>query len=126
MDLQKINCAKAPIAIGSYSQAIVANGMVFCSGQIALNTEGEMVGETAASQTKQMLENLRAVLCEAGSNLEKVVKTTIYLTNIEDFPAVNEVYAHFFGEIKPSRATIAVAALPKNAKVEIEAIALLK
>jgi 2-iminobutanoate/2-iminopropanoate deaminase len=127
MDLRKIHTNEAPEAIGPYSQAIVGNGMVFCSGQIALNpATSEMVGETAASQAKQALENLRAVLNAAGSGMDKVTQTTIYLVNIEDFAAVNEVYAHFFGDLKPARVTVGVKELPKKAKIEISAIALLK
>lgn len=127
MPLRKIHTKEAPEAIGPYSQAIAGNGMVFCSGQIGLNpATGEMVGETAASQAKQALENLRAVLSEAGSSMQLVTQTTIYLVNMEDFAAVNEVYAHFFGDLKPARVTVAVKELPKKAKIEIAAIALTK
>lgn len=127
MHLRKIYTTEAPEAIGPYSQAITVNGMVFCSGQIGLNPQsGEMVGETAASQAKQALENLRAVLAEAGSGMQQVVKTTIYLVSMEDFAAVNEVYAHFFGDWKPARVTVAVKELPKKAKIEIDVIALTK
>jgi len=120
-----IKTAGAPEAIGPYAQAIVANGMVFCSGQIPLNPKSGLIEvEGAAEQTQQVLQNLRAVLEAAGSNLAKVVKTTVFLTDIGDFPAVNTVYAEMFGGHTPSRSTVQVARLPRGAKVEIEAIAL--
>ena len=115
----------APEAIGPYAQAVVANGLVFCSGQIPINPKSgaiEVVG--AAEQTMQVLLNLRAVLEAAGSGLNKVLKTTVFLTDIGDFPAVNKVYAEMFGGHTPARSTVQVARLPKCAKVEIEAIAL--
>ncbi len=120
-----IKTAGAPEAIGPYAQAIVANGMVFCAGQIPLNPKSGLIeGEGAAEQTLQVLLNLRAVLEAAGSNLDKVVKTTVFLTDLGDFPAVNKVYAEMFGGHTPARSTVQVARLPKGAKVEIEAIAL--
>jgi 2-iminobutanoate/2-iminopropanoate deaminase len=120
-----IKTAGAPEAIGPYAQAIVANGMVFCAGQIPLNPKSGLIEvEGAAEQTLQVLLNLRAVLEAAGSNLDKVVKTTVFLTDIGDFPAVNKVYAEMFGGHTPARSTVQVARLPKGAKVEIEAIAL--
>lgn len=121
--MQSIQTDKAPQAIGPYSQAIIADNFVFCSGQIALKLDGEFLDGTAAEQTKQVLENLKNVLATANSGIEKVVKTTIFLTDIADFAEVNDVYAEAFGEVKPARATVAVKELPKNAKVEIEAIA---
>lgn len=120
---QIIETPNAPSAIGPYSQAIVSNGFVFCSGQIPLSPAGELVEGDAATQAKQVLANLKAVLEAAGSEASKVVKTTIFLQDMNDFAAVNEVYAEFFGEHKPARATVAVAQLPKNVSVEIEAIA---
>ena len=120
-----IKTAGAPEAIGPYAQAIVANGMVFCSGQIPLNPKSGLIeGEGTAEQAMQVLLNLRAVLEAAGSNLAKVVKTTVFLTDIGDFPAVNTVYAEMFGGHTPARSTVQVARLPRGAKVEIEAIAL--
>ncbi len=124
--MKVVSTNEAPQAIGPYSQAIVTNGMVFTSGQIALSPAGEIVCEDINGQTEQVLTNLSAVLKEAGSSLEKVVKTTIFLSDIEDFKAVNEVYATFFKDHKPARSTVAVKTLPLNVKVEIECIALAK
>ena len=122
--MQLVATTRAPQAIGPYSQAVVTGGFVFASGQIALHPEtGEMVGSTAAEQAEQVLRNLQAVLQAAGSGLDHVVKTTIYLADMGDFGQVNEVYARHFGDHRPARATVAVAALPKGALVEIEAIA---
>ena len=120
-----ISTPNAPCAIGPYSQAIVANGMVFTSGQIALRPDGTFLEGDVEAQTTQVLENLQAVLKEAKSSLNRVVKTTIFLANMDDFASVNAVYGAFFGEHKPARSTVAVKTLPKNALVEIEAIALL-
>lgn len=117
---------KAPSAIGPYSQAVVANGMVFTSGQIALTPDGVMLESDIALQTKQVLQNLKAVLEEAGSSMGGVIKTTIFLASMDDFTAVNEIYAEAFGSHKPARSTVAVKTLPKNALVEIDAIALIK
>jgi 2-iminobutanoate/2-iminopropanoate deaminase len=115
----------APDAIGPYSQAIVVDGLVFCSGQVALEpgSSGRFVGGDVAVQTRRVLENLSQVLQAAGSGLAKVVKTTVYLTNMDHFAAMNQVYAEFFGSHRPARATVAVAALPKGALVEIDAVA---
>jgi 2-iminobutanoate/2-iminopropanoate deaminase len=117
---------KAPSAIGPYSQAVVANGMVFTSGQIALTPEGVMLEDDVVVQTKQVLKNLQAVLEEAGASMDSVIKTTIFLASMDDFVTVNEIYAEAFGSHKPSRSTVAVKTLPKNALVEIDAIALVK
>ncbi len=122
--MKTVNTPLAPAAIGPYSQAIAAGNLIFCSGQIALQPNGEFLEGTVAKQTKQILENLREVLKAANSDFSKVVKTTIYLKSIDDFAAVNEVYAKFFGKWKPARATIEVSNLPKNALVEIEAVAI--
>ena len=122
--MKVVSTNRAPAAIGPYSQAIVANGMVFTSGQIALNPQGEIVSDDIKEQTKQILNNLSEVLKEAGSSLDKVVKTTIFLSNMDDFKAVNEVYGSFFTEHKPARSTVAVKTLPLNVKVEIDCIAL--
>lgn len=115
---------KAPQAIGPYSQAVKVNGMVYTSGQIALTPEGEMCENDVVVQTKQVLKNLTAVLEAAGSGLDKVIKTTIFLDSMDDFATVNEIYAEAFGDHKPARSTVAVKTLPKNALVEIDAIAL--
>ncbi|MDK9694070.1 MAG: RidA family protein [Sulfurimonas sp.] len=115
---------KAPSAIGPYSQAVVANGMVFTSGQIALTPEGVMLEDDVVVQTKQVLTNLQAVLEEAGSSMGGVIKTTIFLASMDDFAVVNEIYAEAFGSHKPARSTVAVKTLPKNALVEIDAVAL--
>lgn len=115
---------KAPSAIGPYSQAVVANGMVFTSGQIALTPEGVMLENDVVVQTKQVLKNLQAVLEEAGSSMGGVIKTTIFLASMDDFVTVNEIYADAFGSHKPARSTVAVKTLPKNALVEIDAVAL--
>lgn len=120
-----ISTQHAPAAIGPYSQAIVANNFVFCSGQIGLNASGELVGSTIDDQTEQVLKNLEAVLTAAGSSLEKVTQTTCYLKNLEDFSAFNEIYGKYFDKNKPARATIGVSNLPKNALVEISCIAYL-
>ena len=115
---------QAPKAIGPYSQAIVSDGTVFTAGQIALDPKtGALVGTTTAEQTDQALKNLEAILTSAGSSLALVVKTTVYLLDMADFPAMNEVYAKHFGAHKPARTTIQAAALPKAARVEIDAIA---
>jgi len=122
--MKVVSTNKAPQAIGPYSQAIIANGMVFTSGQITLNSNGEIVADDVEGQTKQVLTNLNEVLKEAGSSLDKVIKTTIFLSDMDDFKAVNEVYASFFNEHKPARSTVAVKTLPLNVKVEIDCIAM--
>jgi 2-iminobutanoate/2-iminopropanoate deaminase len=117
--------APAPFQGAPYSQAIVAGGLVFVSGQLALRPDhAEIVGESIQEQTEQVFANLRAILEAAGSGLERLVKTTVYLTDLGDFAGMNEVYATHVGEQPPARATIEVSALPSGAKVEIEAIAL--
>ncbi|HEX3551301.1 MAG TPA: RidA family protein [Candidatus Elarobacter sp.] len=114
----------APAAIGPYSQAIAAGGYVFTSGQIALDpATGALVEGDAAAQTRQVMANLRAVLTAAGLSLGAVVKTTIFLVDMKDFAAVNAVYGEAFAGAPPARSTVAVAALPRDARVEIEAIA---
>lgn len=114
--------AAAPV--GPYSPAVEAGGFVFVSGQIALDAGGQMVGYTAPDQARRALDNLRRLLAVASLDLSAVVKTTIFLTDLADFTAVNQVYADYFSEPFPARSTIQVGALPKGAKVEIEAIAL--
>jgi 2-iminobutanoate/2-iminopropanoate deaminase len=121
--MKKVQTEKAPQAIGPYSQAVIVGEFVFCSGQIALNPQGEFIDGTIEEQTKQVLQNLKVVLEAAGSSLKKVVKTNCYLSEINEFQAFNQIYETAFGESKPARATVEVSRLPKNAKVEIEAIA---
>lgn len=122
---QVVATDKAAPAIGAYSQANIANGFVFTSGQLPLLPDGTMVDGDAAAQARQSLTNIAAILEAAGSGLENVVKCTVFLAAIEDFAAVNEVYASFFGEPYPARSAFAVGALPKGALVEIEAVAAL-
>ena len=124
-EVVRTESAPAPFQGAPYSQAIRANGLVFVSGQLALRPDhAEIVGEGIAEQTEQVFANLRAILEEAGSGLERLVKTTVYLTDLGDFAAMNEVYAKHVGSQPPARATIEVSALPSGAKVEIEAVAL--
>ncbi len=114
----------APRAIGPYSQAVVVDGLVFTAGQIALDPRsGEMVGTSTAEQTEQVLANLARILEAAGSGLPLVVKTTVYLLDMADFPAMNAVYAKHFASHRPARSTVQAAALPKAARVEIDAVA---
>jgi len=115
----------APKALGPYSQAIKANGMVFCSGQVGLNpATGEFAGNDVSTQCKQVMENLKAVLSQAGSGFDQVVKTSIFLVDMNDFATVNEIYGSYFSHDYPARETVAVKTLPKNALVEISVIAL--
>ena len=115
---------EAPKAIGPYSQGIKAGGFVFVSGQVALHpATGVMVGSDVAAQTERVLQNLQAVVEAAGSDLDRVVKTTVYLRSMADFAAMNEVYKRYFKNEPPARATVAVAGLPKDALVEIDVIA---
>lgn len=120
-----ITTENAPAAVGPYSQAVVAGNFVFCAGQIPLTPEGELVTNDVRAQTRQVLKNLKAVLLAAGARLEDVVKTTVYLSNIQNFAEFNEVYAEFFSENPPARATIESPHLPKGALIEIECIALI-
>ena len=119
-----ISTDKAPGAIGPYSQAIKTGGMVFCSGQIPIDpATGEFVSNDVVEQTEQVLKNLTAVLEAAGTGLGNVVKTTVFLADMGDFAAMNEVYGRYFSENKPARATVQAARLPKDARVEIDCIA---
>jgi len=122
-----VSTSSAPRAIGPYSQAVVAQGArhIYCSGQIPLDPQtGELVGNgDVAKETQRVMQNLAAVLAAAGVSLDAVVKTTIYLTDLAKFAAVNEVYATYFAGTPPARATVQVAALPKGAQVEIDAVA---
>lgn len=123
--MKVISTENAPGAIGPYSQAIVANGMVFCSGQIPIDpATGEFVSEDVSEQTEQVFKNLAAVLEAAGASLESVVKTTVFLADMNDFAAMNEVYGRYFVTNQPARATVQAARLPRDARVEIECIAL--
>ena len=121
--MKQIHTNRAPAALGPYSQAVVSGGLCFTSGQIALSPEtGEIVGADITTQTRQVLENLCAVLAAAGTSAEKVLKTTCYLADIADFAAFNAVYAEYFPG-KPARSCVAVKDLPRGALVEVEAVA---
>lgn len=122
--MEIITTESAPAAIGPYSQAVKSGSFVFCSGQIPLRPDGSLVEGGIGEQSKQVIENLKAVLIAAGSKLDRVVKTTIYLLSMDDFVAVNEVYGSYFdGDVKPARATVEVSRLPKGVSVEIDCIA---
>jgi 2-iminobutanoate/2-iminopropanoate deaminase len=122
---QIIQTAHAPAAIGPYSQAVKTNGLVFASGQIPIDpSSGKFVEGGIKEQTNQVLKNLAAVLEAAGSGLNRVIKTTVFLADMEEFAAMNEVYGEFFQNEPPARATVEAARLPRDARVEIEAIAL--
>ncbi len=125
LDVKEIISTKnAPGAIGPYSQAVKVGGMVFCSGQIPIDVAtGEFVSNDVAEQTHQVLKNLSAVLEAAGSGLNNVVKTTVFLADMNDFSTVNEIYAEYFSDNKPARATVQAARLPRDARVEIDCIA---
>jgi 2-iminobutanoate/2-iminopropanoate deaminase len=124
---RSVSTPDAPAAIGPYSQAVVHGGLVYCSGQIAIDpATNELAGGDVASQTRRVLDNLTHVLGAAGSGLDRALKLTVYLASMADFPAVNEVYGSYFpGGSPPARATVAVAGLPKGARVEIDCIAAL-
>ncbi|MEX0892860.1 MAG: RidA family protein [Gemmatimonadota bacterium] len=123
--MRKVHTEAAPAAIGPYSQAMVAGDLVYTAGQIALDPENmEVVGTEVGTQTEQVMRNLRAVLEAAGSSLQHVIKTTVFLADMGDFAPMNEVYARFFGDHAPARSTVAVRTLPKEALVEIEVVAL--
>lgn len=121
--MQYVHTDNAPQAIGPYSQAVKVHSMVYTSGQIALTPAGEMLERNIVLQTKQVLKNLSEVLEAGESCMSNVVKTTIYLESMDDFATVNEIYEEAFGEHKPARSTVAVRTLPKNALVEIDAVA---
>ncbi len=124
MDKEVIHTKEAPEAVGPYSQAIKIEGFVFCSGQVALDpSSGDLVDGSVADQTELAMKNLNAVLQEAGTGFENVVKVTAYLTDMNDFVEFNEIYAKYFPENPPARATVGVASLPKGARVEVECIA---
>ncbi len=119
-----VSTKNAPAAIGPYSQAVAVNGILYTSGQIGMDEKGVVVAEDVVNQTHQVMKNLFYVLEAAGVHFNDVIKTTIYLTDMDDFAKVNEVYAHYFGHHKPVRSTVAVKTLPKNVLVEIDCMAL--
>jgi len=120
---ETVSAPEAPAAIGPYSQAVRAGELLFCSGQIPLDpASGELVGATAAEQARRCMENLRAVCEAAGASLQRAVRVTVYMTDLQAFAEVNEVYAGFFSEQPPARVAVGVAALPRGAYVEIDAV----
>jgi len=122
--LETVDTDRAPRTIGPYSQAVVVDGWIFCSGQIPLDpADGEVVGGEVSLQTERVMKNLAAVLQAGGASLEMVVKTTVFLVDMADFAAMNEVYGRHFGDHQPARATVAVAGLPRGVRVEIECVA---
>jgi 2-iminobutanoate/2-iminopropanoate deaminase len=122
-----IHTDKAPKAIGPYSQAVRTDSMIYTAGQLGLDpATGEFVSGSVEEQTRQSLTNLKNIVEAAGSNMENVVKTTVFLKDMNDFPKMNAVYAEFFGENPPARSTVAVAGLPKGGLVEIEVVALIE
>lgn len=127
MSARIIHTDKAPAAIGPYSQAVAANGFLFTAGQIALDpASGQVVDGDVVAQTERVLANLRAILDAAGVSLADVVKTTVFLSDMADFPRMNEVYARAFGTTRPARSTVQAAGLPRGVLVEIEAVAVLR
>jgi 2-iminobutanoate/2-iminopropanoate deaminase len=126
MDRHRISTENAPAALGPYSQAIVANGFVFCSGTVGIEPETGALPEGVAEQTEQALSNLAAILEAAGSSLEQLVKTTIFYTNVEDFATINEIYGRYMPDPPPARSAPANVALPRGLLISIEAIALVK
>lgn len=127
MSLEIVHTAKAPAAIGPYSQGVVANGFLFTAGQIAIDpATGQIVAGDVAAQTERVMANLSAVLAEAGAGWNDVVKTTVFLHDMGDFPVVNEVYGRALGDARPARSTVQVAALPRGVLVEIDAIVALR
>jgi 2-iminobutanoate/2-iminopropanoate deaminase len=124
--MRSISTSKAPAAIGPYSQGIIVNNLFYSSGQIPLTAEGTMVEGTVEDQTHQVFTNLQAVLEEAGASLNSVVKATVFIKDMNDFGAINDVYGQYFDTHKPARSCVEVARLPKDALVEIEVIALVK
>ena len=123
MDKKQVQTSMAPAAIGPYSQAIQVGELVYTSGQLPVNPETGAISEDVKEQAKQSLENVKAILEEAGTSMDKVFKTTVFIKEMNDFAAINEVYGEFFAEPFPARSCVEVARLPKDAKVEIEVIA---
>jgi len=125
MNIEAVRTDKAPAAIGPYQQAIKANGVIYTAGQIPIDpATGQLVSGGIRAEARQALENLKAIVEAAGSSLERVVKATVFLKTMDDFAALNEVYAEYFSAAKPARSTVAVAELPRGALVEIELVAL--
>ncbi|MBC8161230.1 MAG: RidA family protein [Roseiflexaceae bacterium] len=124
MERTVISTSEAPAAIGPYSQAVAAGQLIFCSGQIPLRPDGSFNAGDVGEQTRQALNNLSALLAAAGSSLSQVVKTTVFLQDMNDFAAMNAIYSEFFTSAFPARSTIQVARLPRDARVEIEAVAI--
>ena len=126
MEISYISTKKAPAAIGPYSQGIVAGNLVFTSGQLPIDpSSGDLVNDDIKLATKTSLENVKSILEEAGSSIEKVIKVTVYVTNMDDFSIINEVYSEYFAEHKPARSLVEVSRLPKDGLIEIEAVATL-
>lgn len=123
MSIKTIRTQNAPEAIGPYSQAIIAGGMLFTSGQLGINPVTNLLPEGIKAQTKQSLQNIKAILEEAGLDITDVIKTVVFIQNMADFPVVNEIYASFFGDHKPARSCVEVSKLPKGGLVEIEVVA---
>src|SRR5574337_1373043 len=124
MSREVVSTEKAPKAIGPYEQGITFNGFLFTSGQIALDpASGKMIEGDVSAQTRRVLENLKAVLEAGGSSLDRVVKATVYLTDLSNFAQMNEVYTEYLGKVKPARSTVGVATLPRGASVEIDLVA---
>ena len=124
MNISSVSTDKAPAAIGPYSQAVACGDLIFCSGQVALDpVTGDLLEDSVGEQTRRAMDNLSAVLSAAGTAFSRVVKTTIYLTDMNDFAEFNGVYSEYFTSDPPARATVGVAALPKGARVEVECIA---
>jgi 2-iminobutanoate/2-iminopropanoate deaminase len=121
--MKTVSTDKAPAAVGPYSQALEVNGFVFCSGQIGIDPKTGNLVDGFENQVRQVLSNLKVVLIEAGSDFEHVVKTTVYIKNMNDYPLFNKVYGEYFKNHKPARATVEVSRLPKDCLIEIEAIA---
>lgn len=124
MSREVISTEKAPKAIGPYEQAIRCNGLLFTSGQIALDpVTGVLIEGDVSAQTRQVLENLKAVLEAGGSSLDHVIKATVYLTDLDNFTKMNEIYAEYLGKVRPARSTVGVATLPRGASIEIDLVA---
>lgn len=123
--MQTINSANAPAALGPYSHAVKANGFLFVSGQLPINPASNEIPDDISAQTRQAMENILAIVAQAGGTAEHIVKTTIFITNMDEFSKVNEVYATFFSNNFPARATVGISSLARGARVEIDAIALL-
>lgn len=123
---KKLSTEKAPAAIGPYSQGVLGGNLIFVSGQLPVNPETGELQADIATATRQSLENIAAILASANSSMDKIIKTTVFMTDLKNFPIMNQAYAEFFPNEAPARSTIEVAALPKGAKLEIEAIALVE